>query len=110
MIAASLEEDPFEHDDELVAAEPAEEVAGPDRLGQPAGDLGQRLVAGALAQPVVHALEVVDVEQHDRPAPLVRGLQVSEQAGPVGQVGQRVVEGLVLEGRRTCPPSEPPWR
>ena len=53
------------HDRELLAAEPADDVRGPDRRAQSLGEAAEDLVAGAMSVDVVHALEVVDVEHED---------------------------------------------
>ena len=55
-----------EHDRELVAAEPRERVAGPQRLLQARADLAQDLVAGVVAERVVELLEAVEVDQQQR--------------------------------------------
>ena len=73
----------------------------PDAAPEAVGDLHEELVAGRVAERVVHALEVVEVEEHDDErlaAPLrvqdrEREPVVEEDA--VRQVGQRVVVRLV---------------
>ena len=52
-----------QQDDELLAAEPVDEVIGPQLLAQPVGDLAQDGVAGRVAAGVVDELEAVEVEQ-----------------------------------------------
>ena len=52
-----------DQDGELVAAEPADQVAVPDRGAQPRGDLDQQVVARLVAGDVVDRLEAVEVEQ-----------------------------------------------
>src|SRR5436190_2802521 len=90
-----------ENDRELIAAEASGRVAGSDRLLDPLADLLEHLVAEVVAPPVVDRLEVVevDVEQTGRLALLVPELdRVAEalvEEGPVGEAGQRVVEGLL---------------
>ena len=74
-----------------------------DQAEQPRRGGHQQLVADAVAHRVVHDLEVVQVhEQHAggravRPGrgDLLRDPVLEEQ--PVGQPGQRVVKGLVLQ-------------
>ena len=51
---------------ELLAADPADDVARADGGAQMVGELGQHLVADRVAEDVVHLLEVVDVEHHER--------------------------------------------
>ena len=55
---------------ELVAAEPRERVAAPERAAQPLGDVAQQPVAVVVAERVVDLLEAVEVDQQqaDRPA------------------------------------------
>src|SRR6478672_2494825 len=90
-----------ENDRELIAAEASGGVAGPDRLLDPLADLLEHLVAEVVAPPVVDRLELVevDVEQTGRLALLMPELdRVTEalvEEGPVGEAGQRVVEGLL---------------
>ena len=57
-------------DQELVGAEPADGVPGPDLLGQPAPDLPQQRVTDLVPERVVDRLEPVEVEhQQRRPGP-----------------------------------------
>ncbi len=88
---------------ELVPAEPRGGVGVADQAGQPHRGGHQQLVADAVAHRVVHDLEVVQVhEQHAGGRAVAPGRgellrdPVLEQQ-PVGQPGQRVVEGLVLQ-------------
>ena len=52
-----------EHD-ELVAAEPGDDVLDADRARDPVGDEHEQLVARVVAEPVVHELEAVEVDEH----------------------------------------------
>jgi hypothetical protein len=66
------------------------------------GDLAQQRVALCVAERVVHGLEAVEVEQQQCDALAPRGPDhaadpVAEQQ-PVGQPGQRVVQGLGADG------------
>ena len=90
---------------ELVAAEPGGGVPGPYRVLEAAGRLDQQLVAGLVAQAVVDPLEAVEVDEEHGGARVARaaageGLAdaLGEQ-GAVGQVGERVVLGVVLQLR-----------
>ena len=88
---------------ELVAAEPGRGVGLPHHRGQPEARRHQQLVTDAVAHGVVGHLEVVQVhEQHAGraafalgPGQRVRRPVLKQQ--PVGQPGERVVEGPVLE-------------
>ena len=91
-----------DQDRELVATEPRGQVALADRAPDPLCDGNQKLVAGGVAERVVDHLEVVEVEeQDDRDAGLHAVAQVERhllgEQGPVRQVRQRVVIGLVAE-------------
>ena len=83
---------------------PSRAARSPSRIVRPdpLGDGDQELVAGGMAERVVDDLEVVEVEEQDDRHPV--GLPVAEvlrdllgEQGPVRQVGQRVVVGLVAE-------------
>ncbi len=88
---------------ELVAAEAGRGVPGADGVLEPAGGLDQQLVAGLVADGVVDGLEAVEVDEEHGGArvgdsPAGEGLldALGEQ-GAVGQVGERVVLGGVLQ-------------
>ena len=95
--------DALEQDGELIAAETTDRVTiathGPESLG----DLDEDLVAGAVADGVVDRLEVIDVEHHDRMAlaavqgAIERVLGPVLKQGRVGEVGEAVMERLVLQ-------------
>ena len=93
----------LEEDGELVAADPAEQVAGAEDAGPAAGDLGEQPVAGLVAVAVVHVLEAVEIEQDDaeRPARAPRaaeGLVERPVPGaPVREPGQLVDRGELGE-------------
>jgi hypothetical protein len=88
-----------EQQGELVAAEADDEVVGPDVAPHAVADRHQQLVAGGVAQRVVHRLEVVQVDQHHRHrlAAGQRLLQPFAEQSAVAQAGDRVVEGVVAE-------------
>ncbi len=95
---------PVDQDRELVAAQPRHGVAGAEKVLEPAGDAHQQLVADRVAEAVVDVLEAVEVEKEDREVGLGPPLQVGQSAGqtvqeedPVGEPGQTVVEGVVLQ-------------
>ena len=92
-------------DDELVAAPARHRVARPHRGLQALRDHAQHLVADVVAQAVIDALEAVEVdEEHcDQAAAADRSgerlLQSVKQQGAVGQAGEQVVGGFVLQAR-----------
>ena len=90
---------------ELVSAQAGHGVGRADRGPHPGGDDAQQVVAGLVAQRVVHALEPVEVDEQDggdeagvAPGPMDRLGHPVPEADPVGQAGQCIVEGLVLDG------------
>jgi hypothetical protein len=98
--------DALDQDRELVVAEAPDGVGPAKAAAQPGGDLLQQPVAGAVAHAVVDHLEVVEVdEEHGEAAagavgPGERVAHPVVEHRPVGEVGELVVEGLVLELRR----------
>ena len=99
-VTAALSLDVVQQHGELVAAQARREVARLQRAAQAPGDRLQQLVADRMAERVVDRLEVVEVEEEDRVVAPARGEQLAElieEQRAVGEPGQRVVEGLVLE-------------
>ena len=88
---------------ELVAAEAGERVQAGAQLGEPASGLAQDGVADLQAQALVDLAEAVQVEvdQADAPAGFARGVDGGVQAvaelAAVGELGQAVVVGQVVE-------------
>ena len=62
----------LEQDGELVAAEPGDGVARPDRLPQALGHLHEQEITRRMAEEVVDLLEAVEVEEEDRDAVATR--------------------------------------
>ncbi len=93
--------DALTEDHELVAAEAGHEVAGAYEVAKPSGDGDEHLVADVVAEAVVDDLEPVEVDEEQRQGGVrLAGsgdgqLELVEQQHPVGQRGQRVVEGEV---------------
>ena len=91
-----------QQDGELVAAQPGEDLAGPQRGLQARADLAQQLVTGVVAEAVVDLLEAVEVEQQQGGGPPGgRRRQhpggLLEQGAAVGQPGQLVGARLLLD-------------
>ena len=108
---------------ELVAAEPGQRVRGPQHRPEPLGDLHQQVIAGRVPEGVVDTLEVVQVAEQHREAALVDRVQVERVLDPigeqptVGQAGELIVKGLLLQLFFRVPPPAPraacsprPWR
>ena len=95
--------DLVDEDRELVAAEPGGGVRRPQLRTEPVRDRDQHAVAGVVAEPVVDALEPVEVavEHRDRTAaPHRLGQRVVEpveEQRPVGQPGEDVEPGQVRD-------------
>ena len=89
------------HHRKLVTAQPCHQLTATYFTRQGVGHRLQHLVTGTVAAEVVDELEVVEVDEHQRQRVLfgvgeLQGLvQCVEEAAAVGQLGQRVVEGLV---------------
>jgi len=94
--------DVAQDDDELVAADPREHVAGPHHGAQAVGHLAQEVVARALAERRVRALEVVEVDREHGDLAAAAGGRVERDLHPLGdrrpvrQPGERVVGAQVL--------------
>ena len=88
---------------ELLAADPADDVAGADGRAEVVGQLGQHLVADRVPEDVVDLLEVVDVDHHDRDVRVLGGgeRQLAPKAlvevAVVVEAGQRVGLRLALQ-------------
>ena len=94
--------DVLEQHGELVAPQPADGVPRSQAAAQALADQDQELVADAVTEAVVDVLEVVEVDEEggDRRVRASAGDGVLDpvlEEGPVGQVGERVVEGHVGE-------------
>ncbi len=88
---------------ELVAAQPRRYVPGAHRVTEPAGGLHQQFVARLMADGVIDLLEAVEVDV-EHGGVVVAGPAAGDGLGDalgeqraVGQVGERVVRGVVLE-------------
>ena len=90
-----------DEDGEVVAAEARDDVRVLDAAHEPGGDAAQQLVADRVAERVVDALEVVEVDEHHghlaRGARLERLAHLLAEQRAVGEAGERVVAGLVLK-------------
>lgn len=88
---------------ELVAPQARGRVALADAQPEARGDLHQQLVSGLVAVGIVELLEVVEVDQQQRAlVPATRTaaqgpLQAVEHQTPVGQPGQRIEEGELVD-------------
>ena len=97
-----LQRRPGQQHDELVAAVAGHHVRATQRVADRARDHPQHVVAVGVGHAVVDALEAVQVDQRDREW-LVADLrgQLREalvQRAPVGQAGERVLQGLLRDG------------
>ncbi len=120
LLAATLQQllraDAGDDDDELVAADPRDDVAGARTGAQLAAYLGEDIVAGLMSERVVDFLEAVDVDEHERELIVRRRvgdqrIGPRDQRGPVRQLRERVdrthrFAGLLLRFRRRCPAAQ----
>ncbi|MNO34805.1 hypothetical protein D3C76_248490 [compost metagenome] len=92
-----------QQDDELVAAQAGHGVDITHLLLQALGNALEQQVADRVAEAVVDVLETVEVKEQHRALAVghlragERGLQAVLEQGTIGQAGQRVVVGLVVE-------------
>ena len=88
---------------EFVTAEPCDGVLGAQDREKLGSDVPQERVADVMAEPVVHELEMVDIEEHHGALKLPslrtghRPLETIAQKVPIRQPRQRVVIDVVLE-------------
>ena len=96
---------PRQHDHELVAAEPRDDVALAHAAFEAARHLDQQAIADVMPEGVVDHLEAVHVDEHQRhlragPARLQQRLrQAALQVVAVVEAGQRVVTRQVVDAR-----------
>ena len=100
----ALVADALGQDRKLVAAQARQHVIGAQLLLHAPRHLHQQLVAHVVAQTVVDQFEAVEVDEHQRPHMRRVGLrarhrtgQAFHEAAPVGQPGEAVVKGQVLQ-------------
>ena len=79
-------------DEDLLAADPVDRVAGPQRRPHRVGDFLQDGVAGGVAEPVVDPLEVVEVAEQHRVREALAGV-----AGPAVELAQALLQGVAVE-------------
>ncbi len=95
---------------EFVPAEAGQDVSLPQGAAQPCGEFGEHLVPGGMAEPVVDALEIVEVEEPERhaiPAAMRLGERLAETFLPgaaVEEAGKRIETG---EGGDHLPLAQP---
>ena len=107
--AARLGRDPLEDEDELVAAEAGDLVARPAERPEEARELDEDGVARRVPERVVDDLEVVQVEEDERPGRPAAGsrddaLEALLDRAAVPQVRERVVQGEVADPLLGLPP------
>ena len=95
--------DALDEERELVSAEPGRGVGAAQAGADPRRDLDEQRIAGGVAERVVDALEVVDVEEDHRDARASLGappqpvLDLLAEERAVGEIGERVVVGLMRQ-------------
>ncbi|MNQ87027.1 hypothetical protein D3C85_1022370 [compost metagenome] len=93
----------LEDDHEFVAADPGDGVGAVQNALEPRGGRDQHAVAGRMTIAVVDGLEAIEIDKHQR-HPRGAGARLLQRFGQalfehqaIGQAGQRVVMGQVLE-------------
>ena len=104
---------------ELVTPEAPDGVLLADGTCQPRRHRSQQLVARRVAQGVVDVLEVVEVQEENGHGGVLSSgpgqhlVDPVEDQGPIGELGERVVEGQMVElagcARRQAPGPESGW-
>ncbi len=95
----------FDENGEFVPAEPSDGVRAADCLVEATGDLPEEHIAGSVAEAVIDGLEPVEVEEDDADVESRAGISAQRvlhpvaEEGPVGEVGEPVVERLMLQLR-----------
>src|SRR5690606_35609300 len=91
------------YDDELVTAQAGDRIDVTHTLAQTFSDQLEQLVAGAVAEAVIDDLESIQVDEHHGKGLLAMAGKSDGQLQPIpkqvaiGQAGQTVVVGLVLQ-------------
>ena len=90
------------HDDELIAAKPADEIPDPQRVGEPAGNCHEKFVSCLVAEEIVHGLEPVEIDEADGELRVTLRIQqplreVCSDRRPIGETSQGVVRSSVGE-------------
>src|SRR6185437_1832984 len=98
----------LEQHGELVAPDARDRVASARRLEEALGDRREQLISLAVAERIVHRLEIVEVEEEHGDlltAPLSRQrvLGAIAKQGAIGEARERIVKGLVHELRLERP-------
>ena len=92
---------PSKDRDELVAAKPGERAMAVDERGQSLRDGHEELVTGGVPDSVVDDLEPVEIEEEQgyfrSPRLAQDRLEPVDAQAAVGQAGERVIEGEVLQ-------------
>jgi len=92
-----------DHHDELVAADARNQIVGANALPESFGHAHQYLVASGVAHRIVHGLEAIeiDVQQRELRIGAVQRVQLGRevflQAAAVGQAGQWVMLGKIVD-------------
>ena len=90
-------------DDELVAADAADDVARPDPQAQTIRELPQHVVTGRVPEPIIDGFERVDVQEQHRQRTAGtfgcrdRGFEALLKQLPIGEPGELIVKREVLE-------------
>ena len=100
IMSASVSRDADEG--ELVTGQPGQHVVGPLCTDHPAGELDEQLVAGVVAERVVHLLEAVEVEHHHEADTVARPIlgdlgDLLFERRPVRQAGERILASLAFD-------------
>ncbi len=95
--------DTVEQHRELVATEPGDRVARSEAFAEPTRHRAQQRVTGRVPEAVVHRLEVVEVDEHDRdprtraPAAQAGLVEAVDEQRAIRELGEVIAEHALLE-------------
>jgi hypothetical protein len=93
----------LQQDSELVASKAGSRVGWSYACTDALRRSHEQLVTRGVAEAVVHRLEIIEIQEQDRDAPTFpstsrqRVLDPIDEQSAVGELGERIVEGLPLE-------------
>src|ERR1035437_4211673 len=93
----------FKQEEELIGTDPARGVDFADADAKALGGFAQHKVANLMAEGVVQCLEIVEIDEQQRPLAMIAGAggdalaQALHQEAAIGQPGQRIEEGQVSD-------------
>ena len=105
----ALVPDILEQKNELVSPKPCHRITGAPARLEPAADHLQQLIPDQVSEAVIDRLEAIEIEiEHGKHTlgapfrPFDRPSQAIEEQGAVGELGQRIVKGTMMQVLLAC--------